>query len=213
VRGVVVPYKLPVSKTKFEIWIDAARQGSPEALGQLLEACRPYLLLVGNRTLSIELQAKVGASDLVQETLLNASRGFCEFRGQTEAELLAWLKQVLLRQTASASRRFNRTQKRSLKREIRLEENREMGFTGGLVADDPSPSQQALAHERDEAVERALAQLPERYYEAIRLRQQESLSFEEIGRRLQCSSEAARKVWARAIFQLKASLDLSDESN
>lgn len=43
--------------------IEAARQGSPEALGGLLEECRQYLLLVANRELRLEWQAKVGPSD------------------------------------------------------------------------------------------------------------------------------------------------------
>jgi RNA polymerase sigma-70 factor (ECF subfamily) len=208
---VVVPSNVPGSKAGIEIWIEEARQGSVDALGHLLESCRPYLLLLGNQALSNELQAKIGASDLVQDTLMNASKGFPEFRGQTEAELLAWLKQALFRQTANASRRFSGARKRSVGREVRLEESQGFVFNGGPAADDPTPSQQAVARERDEAVERALAQLPDRYYEAIRLRRQEGLSFEEIGARLDRSPEAARKLWARAIFQLKALLEPSDD--
>jgi RNA polymerase sigma-70 factor (ECF subfamily) len=47
-----------------------ARKGSREALGRLLETCRPYLLLVANNELDRDLQAKAGASDLVQETFI-----------------------------------------------------------------------------------------------------------------------------------------------
>ena len=55
------PSKLPGRKPEIEEWIEAARLGSLDALGRLLDACRPYLLLVGNQTLPEKLQAKVGA--------------------------------------------------------------------------------------------------------------------------------------------------------
>src|SRR5262245_10155176 len=44
--------------------LDAARAGSVDALGQLLEACRAYLLLIAEHELHHSLQAKGGASDL-----------------------------------------------------------------------------------------------------------------------------------------------------
>ena len=49
-----------------------ARTGSRQALGQILESCRNYLLLIAGKELTSDLQAKGGASDLVQETFLEA---------------------------------------------------------------------------------------------------------------------------------------------
>ena len=72
-----------------------ARAGHDSAVGRLLEAARLYLLLVANRELPPDLRPKVGPSDLVQETLLRAHRHFGQFRGATEDELLAWLRQIL----------------------------------------------------------------------------------------------------------------------
>ena len=47
-------------------WLAQARAGSQEALGQALEACRGYLLLVARREMGADLQAKGGESDLVR---------------------------------------------------------------------------------------------------------------------------------------------------
>jgi len=66
---------------KAQTWIPAARAGSRTALGELLESCRHYLLSVGNDELDRRLHAKVGASDVVQETFLDAQRDFEQFRG------------------------------------------------------------------------------------------------------------------------------------
>jgi hypothetical protein len=61
--------------------MQAARAGSAEALGRLLEGCRAYLLLAANRQLDADLQAKGGPSDLVQETFLEAQKDFPPFQG------------------------------------------------------------------------------------------------------------------------------------
>jgi WD40 repeat protein/serine/threonine protein kinase/DNA-directed RNA polymerase specialized sigma24 family protein len=77
-------------------WIEAARGGSAEALGELLELCRPHLLRVADGHLEPDLKAKVGASDLVKETFLEAQRHFADFQGATETELLSWLGRILI---------------------------------------------------------------------------------------------------------------------
>ena len=83
----------------------AARAGSREALGQVLQACRGYLLLLAERELDPDLQTKGGASDLVQETFLEAQKDFANFQGNSEGELRAWLRQILLHNLANFTRR------------------------------------------------------------------------------------------------------------
>src|SRR5580700_9060811 len=84
----------------------AARRGSREALGNALEACRRYLLAIASRELDPDLRAKGGASDLVQETFLEAQRDFARFQGSSPEELRAWLRQVLLHNVGAFTRRF-----------------------------------------------------------------------------------------------------------
>src|SRR5205823_4133645 len=79
----------------FGLWLSAARDGSRDALGRALEACRRYLLCVAHQQLNRDLQAKGGASDLVQETFLEAQSSFDRFHGSSEVELRAWLRQLL----------------------------------------------------------------------------------------------------------------------
>ena len=77
------------AKPEFQLWLTAARDGCRDALGKALESCRRYLLCVARHELDLSLQAKGGASDLVQETFLEAHRDFDRFRGDSEVELLA----------------------------------------------------------------------------------------------------------------------------
>jgi RNA polymerase sigma-70 factor (ECF subfamily) len=107
----------PPSVETNNLRFDAARAGSRTALGDLLEECRSYLLLIANRELGEGIQAKVGASDLVQETFVEAQKIFERFEGNSSQELRAWLVRILEFKLAQASRRFAGTEKRDVRRE------------------------------------------------------------------------------------------------
>ncbi len=188
--------------------LSAARAGSADAFGQALQSCRRYLLLVAREEFGEDLKAKGGASDMVQETFLKAHRHFGRFRGETEEELLAWLRRLLLNNLASFRRLFV-AEKRRAGREEALEGGDSAWPARELSADTPSPSEQAMGHERDEALQRALGQLPEDYRHVLTLRHVEGHTFEEIGRATGRSANAARKLWARAVERLKHELDIS----
>jgi RNA polymerase sigma-70 factor (ECF subfamily) len=178
--------------------IVAARDGQRPALGQVLEYCRNYLLLTANKELEPELQAKITPSDVVQKTYLEACRDFGQFRGNTEAELLGWLRGILIHNLANVRREYRDTDKRQL--------GREQPLVDGLdpVPDEClTPGAALAAQEQRELVVQAMQQLPESYREVLRLRQQENCSFPEIGERMGRTAEGARKLWARAIEQLK----------
>src|SRR5258708_34556565 len=105
-------------------WLSTARAGSHEALGRALDSCRNYLLRVAERHLDPKLRAKGGASDLVQETFLEAQRDFGGFHGNSEQELLAWLSRVLLNNLGNLYRRYGETDKRDFNRRLPLQTGR-----------------------------------------------------------------------------------------
>jgi RNA polymerase sigma-70 factor (ECF subfamily) len=191
-------------------WIEAARGGSREALGRLLDACRAYLLVVANRNLAPDLGGKVGGSDLVQETLLEALRDFGRFEGRTEDELLAWLCRILLHNLANVTRQYRDTGKRNVAREVPLPDAPRAEVQNGLIDPGASPSARAVAREQAEELERVLAGLPEHYRTVIRLRHLERRPFAEVGRLMGVSAEAARKLWLRALRQLRPFLEAGD---
>jgi RNA polymerase sigma-70 factor (ECF subfamily) len=186
--------------------LSAARAGSSEALGQALQACRQYLLLVARSEFDEKLRGKGGASDLVQETFLKAHRHFGRFRGETEGELLAWLRQLLLNNLVSFRRLFV-AGRRHVGREVNLD-GRDTSSPGHqLRGPAPSPSEQAIGHERDECLKLALERLPDDYRLVLDLRHDENRSFEEIGQSIGRSANAARKLWARAVERLQQELE------
>lgn len=182
--------------------LQAAHDGSRHALGELLELCRQYLLAIANSELPEDLQGKCGASDLVQQSFLEAQRDFRGFAGTTRADLLRWLRRIMLNNVANVVRDYCRTRKRAAGCEVPLD------GMAPRVAIDPGPSASSLlmAEERAQALQQAVSRLPEDYAQVIRWRNSERLSFEEIGQRLERSAEAARKLWVRALDQLREQL-------
>ena len=173
----------------------------------VLEGLRNYLLRVADRALTPELKTKEGASDVVQETLVEAHRVFHRFKGRTDAELRAWLRKLLTNQVAHVVRRYCGTEKRRLAREVSLD----VALGGqdldeALVADQTSPGGQAVRDEEELALTAALERLPENMRQAVLWRHHESCGFDEMGRRLGCSNVAARKLWLRALEQLQGEL-------
>ena len=196
----------------FAAWIAAARAGCDDAFKQLYEAVKPYLLLIANQELVPELQAKVGGSDLVDETLTHAWQKFAQFRGTSQDELKAWTRDMLLKNLHDAKRRYLWTEMRQASRELSLD--RDLPATQQLVDASAAGAGQQLAREEEaQKLTAALAQLPSDYREVIRLRHWEEKTFGEIGHRLGRSPEAVRKLWARAIEQLRELLRPSDASH
>jgi RNA polymerase sigma-70 factor (ECF subfamily) len=189
--------------TCFSALVDAARNGSNEALGELLDQWRNYLLLVANQELGDDLAAKAGASDVVQDAFAQAHRAFHGFGGKSQADLTAWLRQILLHQIFALRRQYFQSLKRDVRRETSLDaDQRVRSDVESLPDGEQSPDCRLATKEDFQVVSRALDSLPDEYRQVIRMRYWESLTFEEIGARTGKSAEAARKCWFRAAQQL-----------
>lgn len=88
--------KILPSSRRVEPLIAAARDGSDKALGQLLNAYRPFLLSVATEEFDSQLKAKAGPSDVVQDTFVEAQRDFASLKSDTAEELRIWLHTLLM---------------------------------------------------------------------------------------------------------------------
>jgi RNA polymerase sigma-70 factor, ECF subfamily len=187
-----------------------ARRANRQDIGELLQHYRNYLLLLANTQIEKRLQPRVSPSDIVQETMLKAHRHFGQFQGQTEKELLAWLRQILVSSLARFVEQHVLAAKRDIRREVSLErfgaawDQSTSHFKSILRADIPSPSAAAGHREDAGALADLLAQLPPQYREVLVLRDIQGLSFEEVAARLERSPGATRMLWLRAIEKLRA---------
>jgi RNA polymerase sigma-70 factor (ECF subfamily) len=185
-----------------------ARAGSGSDLGQLLELYRKYLGLLARLQIGRRLQGKVDATDLVQDTFLQAHRDFGQFRGTTEEELTGWLRQILAHTVAMCVRSFG-TQRRDirLERELAVElDQSSRDLDPALLAKSSSPSTQAARREQAVLLADALGELTEDYREVIILRHMEGLTFPELARRMGRTVDSVKKLWPRAMVQLRHAL-------
>jgi len=185
--------RAPSPAADFPSLLEAARRGCQESLGRLLQQCRPYLLPAASRRLGGDLRTRLSASDLVQETFLRAADRFASFRGQSEAELRAWLRRLLLNRLADEAARQRRRPAVPL-------------AGRDPEADAGPPSAALIRREVSEAMDRELAQLPAARREVVLLCHRGDLTWAQIGARVGRSAAAARVLYGRAVKQLARAL-------
>jgi len=189
-------------------WLEAARRGDGVARDRLFDACRSYVDLAARYHLQRRLRAKVDASDIVQQSLLEAHRGFEQFTGETAGEWLAWLKRIVVHNAFDEAKRWRGTAKRDAGREVALDcaDDHSSASPPDPASAEPSPSQHVLRGEQELLVAAALERLPEDHRDIILLRNIERLPFEEVARRMGRSAGACRMLWMRAIASLRDQL-------
>jgi RNA polymerase sigma-70 factor (ECF subfamily) len=172
-----------------------------------LERFRAYLQLLARLHLDPRLRGKIGPSDVVQQTLLQAYQGLAGFRGG-DAELLAWLRRILTRNLTHAVRDLGRA-KRDVARERSLEEAVDASsarLEAWLAAEQSSPSERADRNEQVLRLTEALAELPEAQREAVVQHYWQGRSLAEIGEELGRTPAAVAGLLHRGLKQLRSRL-------
>jgi RNA polymerase sigma-70 factor, ECF subfamily len=186
--------------------LTAFRSGDPAAGDVLLRRFEPWLKLMARLQWESRFHAKFDPSDVVQQAMIEAMKAAAQFRGSSEAEFAAWLRQILAHALAHEIRRYAGTAKRDLDREIPLEQeltqtSQQLGNL--LAATGTSPSQQVVKREQSVLLAEVLERLPEDFREVIILRNLEGLSHEEVARRMGRNPGATRMLWVRALARLR----------
>jgi RNA polymerase sigma-70 factor (ECF subfamily) len=173
-----------------------------------LERFRQYLLTLARMQLAPQLRAKLDASDVVQQTLLEACQQRDQFRGQSPGELLAWLRQILAHNLTDALRAFRRA-KRDVARERYVRQALDQSSVrveAWLAAEQTSPSQYVVRHEEAVHLAQALSRLPDAQREALVLRYWDGWSLKEISRQMDRSPTAVAGLLKRGLKQLRSGL-------
>lgn len=190
---------MPSSHSSHDRTMDAAR----------LQRFRAYLGLLVRLQFSPRWQGKLDESDLVQQTLLRAVEGLGGFRGRTDAEMAAWLRQILARQMANTARDLGRW-KRDLSRQRSLEATLDQSASdleAYLAASCTSPSQNAQRNEQVFRLADALAILPEAQREALLLHHFQQQTLQQVAEQLGRSPTAVAGLIKRALRSLRSQLE------
>jgi RNA polymerase sigma-70 factor (ECF subfamily) len=188
---------MPSRPAELELLLNRARVGDREALGKLLDRFRSYLRLLARHQLKKRLREKLDASDLIQETFLEAQRDFGQFRGSSEAELAAWLRQILAHNLANQIERYYGAKGRDvrLERELSVRLARSSAaLERGLVARQLTPSQWAARRDQAVLLASLLERLPPTYRQVLELRHIDSLTFPQIAQQMTRSEDSVKNL-------------------
>ena len=185
------------ARPEYSKLIQAARDGGPEALNELLGAVYGYLKFVAAQETWRAYSAQCGLSDLVQKGAVDIFKGFPSFKGNCTAEFICWVRMILKNNAVDEQRKQQKPAQKA-----------------GLIEDDniaaPSadnPLAQAIQRESAADVKAVLARLPDHYAEVLRLKAWEGKKFAQIGHQMEQSEDAARKVWCRALVCFRKELE------
>ena len=175
-----------------------------DVTSETLDQFRSYLYLLARANLGRQLQQKIDASDLVQQTLLDAHEKRDQFRGDSDAQLAAWLQQILTNNLADALRHHGRT-----KRDVARQRSLEVSICGSfqrvdswLEASLTSPSEQVVKKEEVMQLADAIAELPSAQQNAVILHHLQGLSLAEVAQQLERTEAAVAGLLYRGVKKL-----------
>jgi RNA polymerase sigma-70 factor (ECF subfamily) len=183
--------------------LSQAVAGDKDALGKLLELHRGYLRALAQREINGGLEARLDASDVVQQTCLSALRNFGDFQGRAVGEFMVWLRRIHERNIKDEIRKHVLAEGRAIEKEQPLA----AGGVRDFAAAEPSPSARALANEQAVILTHALEVLPELQRDAVRLRHLEGLALSEIADRLGRTEDAVAGLLKRGLRTLREQLN------
>jgi RNA polymerase sigma-70 factor, ECF subfamily len=196
--------------------LEEARRGEAAAVERLLTAHRePLRRMIGLR-LDPALAARVDASDIVQDVLIEAHRRLQDYLKNPAMPFHLWLRHIAKDHVIDAHRRHRQAQRRSLDREqpivpAMLADHSSYELAGQLVDGELTPASEAIRREMQRRLDAAIADLDEDDREIILLRHREQLANQDVANALGLSEAAASMRYLRAVRRLRAMLLGTDE--
>ncbi len=181
-------------------FIERLRNGDPEAFDNLITRYSSDIYAVLFRI----TENAEDAADLTQETFLSALKAIRTFRG--ESELKTWLFRIAVNHSRNRFRWWKRRKKDST-----VSLDAPIGDSNSTISEtiagsEASAEDTVLRHEREDAIRKALLELPEIYREAIVLCDIEGLSYEEIAAALEINIGTVKSRIARGRDELRKKL-------
>ncbi len=167
-----------------------------------------YLRFLARVQLGIDLRSQLDPSDIVQQSLLQAYQARDDFRGGSKAELVAWLRQILSRTIAHATRELH-AEKRDVDRQQSIHAAVDASSARlelFLAADQSSPSQRAMRREHAVLVAEAVESLSDEQRETVLLRYWHGMTLNEVANAMAKSPTAVAGLLHRGLKTLRTRL-------
>ena len=181
-------------------FIERLKNGEPEAFDNLIIRFSGDIYAVLFRI----TESAEDAADLTQETFLSALRSIRNFRG--DSELKTWLTRIAINHSRNRFRWWKRR-----RRDATVSLDAPLGDSDATISDaiaveGESAEDAVLRHEREAALRKALAEMPEHYREAIVLCDIEGYSYDEIAAALELNIGTVKSRIARGREELRKRL-------
>jgi RNA polymerase sigma-70 factor (ECF subfamily) len=191
--------------------IDRARRGDHEALNALFVRHRDRLRRMVDIRLDPRLQARLDASDVVQDAYVKVIERLDEYFRQPKVPFFLWLRLMVGEQLTWLHRHHLGTHMRDAGRELSVNQGVLPEASSGvlaarLVGEHTSPTQAVVRAEQIQRVQDALVTLDPVDREILSLRHFEELTAVETAKVLGIEEAAAAKRFFRATRRLKAVL-------
>ncbi len=170
------------------------RRGDMQALGELLDSLRPYVRVIVRSVSRGQSVSLADESDLIQESLMQASQCSHTFHGESPAEWLGWLRTITVRTTG----RILRTRER---RSVVAANEAELGTV--IIDRAAVPAARLMQKETADRMAMVMAQLPEDMQQVLLARVVDGVDYESIAMQLNRSPGAARVLFVRALRRLR----------
>src|SRR5437763_4062422 len=188
--------------------IGQARGGDAAALNELFARHRDRLRRMVEMRLDRRLQGRVDASDVIQESFLDAARKLDGYLHEPRVPLFLWLRLVVGERLLKLHRQHLGAQMRDAGREVSLYREAlpaasSAALAAQLLGKHTSPTQAAVRAERMLRLQEALNALEPIDREILSLRHFEELTRSEAAQALGIEEAAAAKRYVRALKRLK----------
>ncbi len=184
--------------------IERTRNGDAAAFEELFRRHRGRLGKAIALRMDRRVAARVDASDVLQETYLEAFRRFPNYLEQEGMPFYLWLHWIAREKLIGLHRRHLMAGKRTVRYEVPLMPvDSSAEFVSGLIGRLPSPSQELARGELAERLRLALEQLDADERDLILWRHFEQLSARDMALLLNITEAAAGKRYIRAVERLR----------
>jgi RNA polymerase sigma-70 factor (ECF subfamily) len=183
--------------------LEQIQAGDRQAFEALFAQYWPRLRQFVEVRLDPRLRARVDASDVVQETQLEAFQRLGDYLARRPMPFHVWLHKTAYERVLKARRRHLGAAGRAIDREVGLPERSSVLLAQQLLAGGSTPSQRLSVEEAARQVRQALAELEEMDREVLLLRHLEGLAHEEAACILGIEPAAVRKRYGRALLRLR----------
>jgi RNA polymerase sigma-70 factor (ECF subfamily) len=188
--------------------IERARAGDAQALSEIFTRHRGRLRRMVEMRLDWRLQARLDASDVIQDAYLDVMARLDDYLRDPRLPLFLWLRLVVGERLLRLHRHHLGTQQRDAGREVTLFQGMlpaasSAALAAQLLGRHTSPSQAAVRAERILRLQEALNTLDPLDREILSLRNFEELTAAEAAQVLGIEESAAAKRYIRALKRLK----------